>query len=253
VTLRIHLTGSINLMAGDAVVTEAALPGPQGRLLLTALALERSRTFARDELADLLWEDDPPPSWEPALRALISKLRRALHPIAEAVGAELIGSAFGTYRWRQPPDAWIDVEEAAGAIHRAEAALARGDLESAGTDALVAASIAARTLLPGITVAWADRQRAALLDVRTRAMDCRSEVWLLMGDPGEAARDAERVLELDPYHERALRRLMRAYTATGERGRALTAYDRARRRFAEELGVDPASETLALHRQILDA
>jgi len=58
------------------------------------LAVEHRRAIARDELADELWPEQPPRSWETALRAVVSKLRTALS--ASGVAADnLIANAFG--------------------------------------------------------------------------------------------------------------------------------------------------------------
>ncbi|HYN89854.1 MAG TPA: BTAD domain-containing putative transcriptional regulator, partial [Ardenticatenaceae bacterium] len=65
------------------------------------------------------------------------------------------------------------------------------------------------------------------------------------------ARDyAWRQVELEPWREEAHRQLMRLLVASGERSAALAQFERCRRALAEELGVEPMAETLALYRQI---
>jgi len=46
---------------------------------------------------------------------------------------------------------------------------------------------------------------------------------------------------------------MRAHHLGGDRAAALRAFDRCRTALSRELGTDPLPETLALHRQILQA
>jgi DNA-binding SARP family transcriptional activator len=89
--------------------------------------------------------------------------------------------------------------------------------------------------------------------VRVRALECLSEVWLRKGDHGQAARDAETVLRLDPYRETAYRRLMLAHAAAGNRARALLAYERCRARLAADLGTAPGAAMQALHLDLLRA
>ena len=55
----------------------------------------------------------------------------------------------------------------------------------------------------------------------------------------------------DPYDEAALRTLMRAHAAAGRPASALAEFARLRELLAEELGVDPAAETRALHEELL--
>lgn len=119
------MVGSLTVEVGEAVVRERDLPGSQGRTVLAMLAVEHRRPLGRDELADELWPDRLPPSWETALRAVVSKVRTSLG--AAGLEPDLIGNAFGCYQLRRPRDSWLDLEAAAGALHTAETELARGD------------------------------------------------------------------------------------------------------------------------------
>src|ERR687892_2925231 len=90
----------------------AALPGRQGRFLFAYLVLNRDRDCGRGELIDLLWPERPPAAADTALSALLSKLRRGLGEGALVGRSELRVS---------PPGAiWVDLEQAAAAIERAE-------------------------------------------------------------------------------------------------------------------------------------
>jgi DNA-binding SARP family transcriptional activator len=209
------------------------------------LAAEHRRAVRRDELADELWPDAVPDSWETAVRVLVSRLRAALDTVAETRGG-LIASSAGTYQLRLPADGWVDLDEAAAAVHRAEAQLASGMVDRAGADALVASMIAGRGFLPGLDGRWVGETRERLLDLRIRALVCLAEVWLARGDAAQAARDAQAIVDLDPYREGAHRLLMRAHVAAGDRSSAARAYQACRTRLAEDLGVEPAPETMAL-------
>ena len=74
---RIQLCGRLVVRIRGIDVT-AALPGAQGRLLFAYLVANRSRLVTRAELTDLLWVGAPPSQAATALRALLSKLRRAM-------------------------------------------------------------------------------------------------------------------------------------------------------------------------------
>ena len=70
---------------------------------------------------------------------------------------------------------------------------------------------------------------------------------LATGQVGDAAAYATEALRGDPYDEAALRTLMRAHAAAGRPASALAEFARVRELLAEELGIDPAPETRALH------
>ncbi|HEX6132211.1 MAG TPA: bacterial transcriptional activator domain-containing protein, partial [Actinomycetota bacterium] len=112
-------------------------------------------------------------------------------------------------------------------------------------------AIASRPLLPGAEGPWVRARREDLVAIAVRAWECLAAAWIRTGDPGQAVRDADRALVVDPYREPALRLMMRALADAGDRAGALRAYERFRRRVADELGADPSPQTQALHVEIL--
>ena len=63
---------------------------------------------------------------------------------------------------------------------------------------------------------------------------------------------AMEAVALDPYRERTQRFLMDAYSATGNKARAVSVYHDFRRLLADELGTEPSSEIEALYLKLLD-
>ena len=70
------------------------------------------------------------------------------------------------------------------------------------------------------------------------------------GQPSAAVSAANRWLALNPLEERAYRCLMEAHATMGDRPGALQLYEKCRSLLAEELGVEPAPETVALAERI---
>lgn len=250
--LRIYLAGKVCLERGSQLVPERRLPGTQGRLVFALLVAEHERAVTRDEIAEELWGEEPPKAWETALRAIVSKLRTVLGD-AGLDGSKAIESAFGCYQLRLPADAWIDLEAAADAVHRAESALRAGRPREANGWALVASSVTKRPFLPGQEGPWASRRRAALRDIRVRALECRAEILIGKGDHALAARDAEEVIDLEPFRETGYQLLMRAHAEGGNPAEALRAFERCRTLLADELGASPSPDTQTLYLEILRA
>src|SRR4029453_15337340 len=118
-TIRIYLTGTIAVQADGTLLSPRSFPGPQGRVVFAMLAAEHGTPLARDQLAEEVWNGCPPPRWDVAVRALVSKLRGLLEPLAGRPGQELIRAALGCYQLNLPAGTVIDVDTAGSSVHTA--------------------------------------------------------------------------------------------------------------------------------------
>jgi YVTN family beta-propeller protein len=252
VKARVFLAGRVAVEADGMVVDEARFPGRQGRLLFAYLVAEQGRPVPREELAEALWKETPPTTWDKALTGIVSKLRGLLEDQG-IDGATALTGAFGCYRLELPEGSWVDVVEAEHAAQKAEAALAAGDLERAKDSAALAASLLRQPFLPGEDGTWVEAKRRDLADVRERALDVLADACLRAGDAPEAVRWAEQTIALAPFRETAYRRLMEAHVAAGNRAEALRVYEQCRRLLADELGTYPSPETESIYRELLHA
>ncbi|HEX5438833.1 MAG TPA: bacterial transcriptional activator domain-containing protein [Gemmatimonadaceae bacterium] len=225
-------------------------PGQQGRAAFALLVGERGDPVSRAVLADALWPNQPPPSWDTALSSIASKLRSLLSR-AGLDGAEALGTGGGCYELRLARGTWIDHEAAADSIHEAEAALKAGDPARAYGPSAVAHHIARRPFLPGEEGRWFDQRREKLAGILVRALECRAEVYLWNGEYPLAVEAARDLVAAEPFHEQGYRLLMRAHAAAGNAAEALRVYERCRTLISEELGVDPSRETKAVHERVL--
>src|SRR5579862_2892481 len=113
--VRIQICGAL-AVERDGERLETRLPGRQGRLLFTYLVVNRHRHLPRDELAEALWREPDPAAIDARLNPLLSKLRRVF-------GADSVEGR-STIRLCLA-DAWVDLDAAAEAIHRAESSIAQ--------------------------------------------------------------------------------------------------------------------------------
>lgn len=241
---RIQLCGRLVVeLAGRRLEDE--LPGRQGRLLLAYLAASRARRATRPELVEALWPDGPPDAVEAAIASLLSKLRRVL-------GSGTLEGR-GELRLALPTDAWIDVEAADVAVHRAESAVALGQWERAWAPARAALYTANRGFLPGYEAPWIDDRRRKLEDVRVRALEAVGAAGLGMGGPETAAaeRAGRELVEAAPFRESGYLLLMEALAEGGNVAEALRVYEGLRVLLREELGVAPGAAVQELHRRLL--
>ena len=250
--MKVFLAGRIAVEAEGVAIDERHFPGRQGRLLFAYLVAEGGRPVPRDELADVLWGDEPPATWDKALSVLVSKLRGVL---AESGldGASALTAAFGCYRLDLPEGTWVDVLAAESAAEGAETFLETDELENATAAAALAESVTRSPFLPGDDGPWVEEKRRELGEVRSRALSALAEANLRKDKPAEAVRWAGLAVEAEPFRESGYRRLMEAHVAAGNRGEALQVYEKCRRVLAEELGAYPSPETESIYRSLLEA
>lgn len=241
---RIQLCGRLVLTLKGRRV-EDALPGAKGQLLLAYLVLNRPRRVDRDELLGAVYGVEAGPDHQPRLSVLLSKVRRV-------VGAELL-SGRSTIELVLPPDAFVDVEAALEALHRAESHVANGEWAEAWGPSGVAYHIASRPLLQGHDAHWLDGWRRRLDDVRLRGLECFARARLGLGGPTlpQAADCALRLIALAPFRETGHLILMEAYERSGNVAEALRVYDRLRLLLRDELGIAPSPAVQTVYRRLL--
>jgi DNA-binding SARP family transcriptional activator/ABC-type branched-subunit amino acid transport system substrate-binding protein len=252
VQVKVFLAGGVAIETDGVASDEACFPGRQGRLLFAYLVAEQGRPVPRDELAEALWGETPPATWDKALTVLVSKLRGLLTERG-LDGPSVLTSAFGCYRLDFPKESWVDLIAAVDAVQEAEAALAAGELDSAKAAARLAEPLVRKPFLPGESGAWVEEKRRELADVRGRALNVLADSSLRSGEAHEAARWAELAIGVEPFRETGYRRLMEAHAAAGNRAEALRVYERCRRLLQEELGAYPSPETESIFRELLEA
>jgi SARP family transcriptional regulator, regulator of embCAB operon len=241
---RLQVCGRLVLrIRGERI--EGALPGRQGRLAFVYLAVNRHRPVPREELIDALWPREPPAAADSALSAILSKLRAV-------VGAETLAGR-GELTLRLPPGAWVDLEAAGDAVHRAESAVARGDWHAAWGPARVALHVARRGFLPREDADWVRERRFWLHETCLRADECVAAAGLGIGGPelDAAIRSGRELVRLAPHRESGYRVLMQALAAQGNAAEALDVYDALRRRLRDDLGIAPGAASQELHRSLL--
>jgi SARP family transcriptional regulator, regulator of embCAB operon len=224
-----------------------ALPGALGQMLFTYLVLNRLRRIDRDELLMAVYGEDAAPGHQARLSVLLSKVRRVTGPELLAGRSEL--------ELALPPDAFVDIEAALDALHRAESHVAKGEWASAWGPASLAYDVASRPLLRSHDRSWLDEWRRRLDDVRLSGLECVAAASLGLGGPElpQAANCARRLIELAPFRESGYRILMEALERSGNVAEALRVYDGLRVALRDELGVSPSSAVRDVYRRLLGA
>lgn len=242
--LHIQLFGA-TFVTDDRGRTVSDLGGIKPRQILEILACTPGRPVPKDQLAELLWDGQPPRSYVGTLESYVCVLRRALGAGRGRSSAVATTSSGYTL---VPSEARVDLADArrlmtdaatadpAEGIRLAEEAwaLVRGDLLASEPYA-----------------SWASHERttfrAQMVETTTRA----SVRAFALGDFEGAIRHARNSVALDVLAEQAWQHLMRALWAQGRRCEALQAFFGLREAMLDELGAEPGRVSQSLYMDIL--
>jgi peptide/nickel transport system substrate-binding protein len=225
---------------GDEIV----LGGPKQRALLAILLLHANEVVSRDRLADGLWGERPPASMDHTLDNYVSRLRKALGP------DRLLRRSPGyTLRVERGE---LDLERFEQLFKEGREALALGDT-AASSRALNAALALWRgpALNDVLDAPFAASESARLEERRLLALEERIETDLELGATSELVPELEAMVREEPFRERPVSQLMLALYRAGRQAEALSVFEAARRRFADELGLEPGAYLVELQRRIL--
>ncbi len=216
----------------------------QQRTVLAMLLLETGRPVPVARLENAIWGAESPESARNAVQGHISRLRRLLAPHA---AVELATSARGycltverdridLYRFRE-------LVREAGGEQEPERAIELLREGLAWWQGAPLADVAGKWL-PDVVVPALEEERLAALE-RRAALDLRQ------GRHQEVAAELTALVGENPLRERPVSLLMTALVRCDRRTEALAVFRRVRRRFAEELGIEPGDELQRLHQAIL--
>ncbi|GGL96960.1 SARP family transcriptional regulator [Streptomyces fumigatiscleroticus] len=238
--MRFGLLGPLDIRTADGSPVDPG--GPRPRALLTLLLLDAGRAVPAGRLIDGLYGDRPPASAANALQSQVSRLRGRLAPHA---GIEATATG---YRITAPPGS-VDLHTFERLYEDGRAALASGDPARAAARLREALALWRGPALPDLPASHPEAARLA--ELRLAATQDRIEADLALGGGPGLVAEVRALLAVHPLSERLHGQLMRALHADGRPAEALTAYEEARRRLADELGADPSPELAALHRELL--
>ncbi|MCA9981934.1 MAG: hypothetical protein KDD89_13920, partial [Anaerolineales bacterium] len=251
--LRIELLGPLRVRVGGntAVFRTDAL-----RVLLAYLPTHQGQPQRRDTLAGLLSPDRPDKEALTYLRNRLTRLRQA------------VGDEAATPPWfeidrkqialRVGDDIFIDVTRFEALLtavethpHRQLAGCPTCLAQLAEAVKLVRGEFLAGLTFPSETwEAWLLAQREHVQQRTLAGLAWLREAEMARGNWSAVVELAQRELAQEPWLEAAHRALMQAHFALGDRNAALAQYAHCQQVLADELGVEPEAETVALREAI---
>jgi DNA-binding SARP family transcriptional activator/class 3 adenylate cyclase len=232
--------------------TPIALGGPRQRAFLALLLVHANEVMSAERLIDELWGADAPAGAPHSLQVYVSGLRKAIEPERDPgtpahvlvtrtpgylvrVGAEELDS-FCFERLVAEGRRALSEGDPAGAVERLDQAL---DLWRGPA------------LVDFAYEAFAQAEAARLEELRVSALEDRIQAELALGRHSELIGELEVVARANPLRERLWAHWMLALYRSGRQSEALRTYQELRAHLADELGITPSPELVALEEAIV--
>jgi len=230
--------------------------------LLAYLVVESNRPHRREALGNLLWPNADPGSVSNSLRQSLWLLRQALDNLSDPAAANRSEPPFliidrETVQFNPSSHYWLDIQ---AFLTPDLGNNLRAEIDTAQIDHLIEiVKLYRGCFLEGFSIKnnylfeeWENIKREqinqgvlAVLRKLTNLLEARQDYAL-------AQVYAKQQIEIDPYSEDAYRHLIRNLALDGQRNNALAQFEHWRALVKNDLGMQPAEDTLALKAAIQD-
>jgi DNA-binding SARP family transcriptional activator len=245
------LLGPLVVRAGGATgKAEVRISAGNQRVLLAVLLLRANLVVPLDELAQLVWQGDPPGKARVTLQNYVKRLRHALGP----AGHERIVTCPDGYLIKVGP-AELDLTQFTELQAAGLAAARAGEWEAAAARLSAALRLWRGEPLSGVPSgavrALADMPRLA--GMRLEALETRFDAELHLGRHREVIADLQALAAAAPLRERPAELLMLALYRSGQQDAALAVYRHVRRQLVDQAGLEPGPGLRELNQRILQS
>ncbi|MEO8694063.1 MAG: BTAD domain-containing putative transcriptional regulator [Acidimicrobiales bacterium] len=245
--MQFRVLGPLEVLTDDGLPVEVT--GAKLRALLAMLVLHSGSVVRFDLLIDALWGEVPPQSANNALQVLVSKLRRILG--ADPADPLIVTQPTGYLL--QVSDNDIDARRFLVAAAKGRGLLAAGDPAGASRQLSDALSLWRGPMELDLDLhRLGETYGVDLEETRLDALEDRIAADLALGHHEGLVAEVEPLTAAHPFRERFWMQLMTALYRCGRQAEALRAFQTARNKLADELGIDPGPELRQLEIDILN-
>lgn len=237
-SLMVRVLGPVDLVVDGRV---DPVGGRNERLMLAALAVSANHWVTSDQLAQILWGDEPPASKTNTLQTYVSRLKHRL-------GDDRVTREDHSYELH------VTSDELDALVFETRVAEAEESLHEPGRRLDLCRSALALWRGPPFGELGDEEpfrlEAIRLTELRIRVMEMQLESWLLTGQPGLAIGALEALVHEYPYRERLWYLFVYGLAITGRRVEALRSC-RALSQLLAEVGLEPSNDMRDLEDEIL--
>ncbi|MEV6808882.1 AfsR/SARP family transcriptional regulator [Streptomyces sp. NPDC051132] len=246
--MEIHILGSLVLTQG---AQRWGVTSRRVSAVLGLLALAPGQPMPFDHIVDELWGNEQMANAKNALQANVTRLRKLLASVTGRKGSDLVRTVGGGYLLDVPPESvdahrFLTLAERGGALVDRDPVLAVRVLEEA-------LGMWRGAALLDLCEGYRCRTQAAHLEERRlTAYEDLMTAKLAVGVERVPVSELRHLAAEHPGRERLSELLMLALYRDGRQTEALDVFHRARRRLAEDLGLEPGRSLHEVYEAILN-
>lgn len=243
----IYCLGTFRVYYDDALITN--WPSRKGRSILQFMLLNRASPVSKDLLMETFWPGGDPADTRRNLHQAIYSLRQSLRQYQP----DLQPILFNRDSYSLNPDIpfWVDFEEFAQHSHQGQQFEAANQLDKAIQEYGIAVSFYQGDFMEeDLYEDWPTTPRDNLRNLFIAVANRLGKYYWEHSEITAAIALSQVILTRDNCNEEAHRRLMRCYSAMGQRHLAIRQYQSCMQALKVELELAPSQATIDLFRQL---
>ena len=251
-TCTVSMFGGLEVRVGERSVHEKAWRKRKARLLFAMMALAQGREIAKEQALEYLWPDMDEARARNNFYVIWSAMKSALAPgIGKDTPCPYVDNSGDACRVVSDLVS-SDVASFEALLAEAASFERAGDIVAAIDAYEKLSEVYKGELLPSdIYDDWFSRERDRY---RMEFGDAMLRACQLLADEGDHQRALSAIrrgLKADAWREDLYQAALVEQIACGQRSAAIETYMACRKRLAEDLGLDPSADTVALYEQVL--
>lgn len=229
--------------AADAWTTRRA------RDIFCFIATARHRRVDKDVLIDLFWGDEDIEAVEKNFHPTISHIRKALNS-RQSFKQNFLVFRDGAYQLNPELAYAIDTEQFEAHISAAESFKRDKDAKGFRASLEAAHSLYRGEYMAGVYEDWAEERRHYFSEQHSRVLSALARLSFQEKSWSGTLKFAAEALKEDPYREDMHRLVMKTLAAQSKPAAVKEHYEAMKKILKEDLGVEPATETRKLFKEL---
>jgi DNA-binding SARP family transcriptional activator len=251
--IRIKTLGGFGVLQDDSPIKDKNWQGNQPKLLLKAIIARGSGKVSKEIIIEDLWPEGRSETSEKNFKVTLHRLRKALEPATN----KTFGSAYihlkDKFIFLDKEMCHVDVDEFLSLLEKGKTREKDGDAKGALSLYKEAVELyKGDFLVEDLYAPWADLKREELRTKYIKLLYRMAELQENRGTSKKAIACYKKVVQSDPFAEKAYQRLMILYSNRGMRSAAVKIYEECKQALLSGLDTEPDEITTSIYKKALE-